>query len=181
MARRQSADPLERYDTPAWITRALVEYGSLSANERVLEPMAGAGAMVHVLNERVRAVHAFDIEPRRNDIAQADAFGPDGLDAYSADWSVVTNPPFSRAAELWRAGCSFRRLAMLVRITWLERCADREDVDDPKRVLVLPRPKFVGKGSDSATVVWACWGEWAPGIVRLTRSDKARLERKAAA
>lgn len=180
-ARRQSADPLERYDTPDWCTRALIQHGPVSGG-CVLEPCAGAGAMVDVLREAGCVVAAFDIEPRREDISPVDTLTPGFFEQIAAthgtDISLVSNTPFSLAASYQRRGQMFRRTALLVRITWLERTRDRADIPDPVRLIVLPRPKFAGKGSDSATCVWACWGDWQPGIVRLSREDCVRSERK---
>lgn len=145
--------------------------------------MAGAGAMTDVLRDAGCDVASFDIEPRREDITQADTMAPGFFEQVAVsghgDASVITNPAFSLAAGLWRRTRSFVRVALLVRITWLERTKDREDVSDPVRLIIVPRPKFTGKGSDSATVVWACWGGWQPGIVRLTRDDKRALEQPA--
>lgn len=143
--------------------------------------MAGANAMTRVLaDEGDCIVAAFDIEPRAEGITQADTLAPGFFEQIQQqfdqdDISVVTNAPFSKAAALWRRTRFFRRVAILVRITWLERTNDREDVSDPTRVIVLPRPKYTGKGSDSATSVWACWGDFEPGVVRLSHRDKARL------
>jgi len=179
--RRQSRDPLERFDTPSWVTRALIKYGPLPRGLNVIEPMAGANAMTRVLaDEGGCTVAAFDIEPRADGITQADTLAPNffvplAMTHDGSTISVITNPPFSKAAALWRHAQFFRRTALLVRITWLERTKDRDDVPDPVRVIVLPRPKFTRQGSDSATVVWACWGDWPPGIVRLGHHDRNQL------
>ena len=139
--------------------------------------------MVDVLRAASCDVAAFDVEPRRSDVRGVDtlALGFFGKIAavHGTGIALVTNPPFSLAAEYWRRGQMFRRTALLVRITWLERTKDREDVADPVRVIVLPRPKFTGKGSDSATCAWCCWGDWKPGVVRLSHGDRARLQQPA--
>ncbi len=175
--RRQSQDPLEFYETPPSVTRALMHVGPVRG-DRVIEPMAGANAITNVLRDEAQCdVTAYDIAPRGEGIIYADSLVPGFLaERRQPHLTVVTNPAFSLAAELWRQTRTFTRVALLVRITWLERCKDREDVADPVRLIVLPRVKFTGKGSDSATVVWACWGDWPPGIVRLTRSDLKALE-----
>ncbi len=178
MARRQIADPLEAYDTPEWVTRALILHGPIIGG-RVIEPCAGRAAMSFVLLEDAGCeVTSYDIAPRHAGVVKADTLAAGFFETATAtpDVSLITNPPFSLAAEYWRRGKAFRRVALLVRITWLERTKDRQDVEDPVRVIVLPRPKFVGKGSDSATCVWACWGDWKPGIVRLSHDDKKRLQ-----
>lgn len=179
MARRQSKDPLERYDTPAWVTRALIKHGPVQG-WHVIEPCAGAGAMVDVLVEADCIVAAFDIEPRRDDITQLDTCMPGIFEqirlGYGADLALITNPPFSRASEYQRRGALFRRTALLVRLSWLERTRDRLDVPDPVRLIVLPRPRFIGRGEDMVTVAWACWGDWAPGIIRLSRKDCEGLD-----
>lgn len=179
MTRRQSADPLERYDTPPWMTRALIRRAGVQRGWKVIEPMAGCGAMAGVLVEAGCQVAAFDIEPRADGIAQIDTMTPGFFEqiavTHGRDLAIITNPPFSLAADLARRALRFVRVALLVRITWLEMTRDRCDIPDPDLVLVLPRPTFIGKGSDSATCVWACWGEWAQsGVVRLSREDCAQ-------
>lgn len=195
VARRQSRDLLERYDTPAWCTRALLaKYPQISRGV-YLEPCAGAGAISSVLvQDGPCAVISYDVAPRAAGIVQADTL-------VSEFWrrlprtSVITNPPFSRGAELWRlashAGAPL--IALLLRLSWLEAADDRADIPDPDTVIVLPRPSFIespearaireaaGKkwSGDSVTSAWMVWEPGAPrrGVIRVTRRDKRAYER----
>lgn len=179
MARRQSADPLERYDTPAWMTRALLQHCPRLAGRSIFEPCAGAGAIASVLEgEGACVVTALDIEPRHPLIGKADTLSS------TAHWprdpiGIVTNTPFSRAADLVRLaeaqGVGF--LFLLARLTFLERTGDRDDLRDPDLALVLPRmkPWFTGKGTDSCTVAWFGWFSepniWPTGVRRLGKTE----------
>lgn len=180
MARRQSADPLEFYETPAWCTRALIHHAPILADEQIVEPMAGANAMTNVLREAGCRVLSFDINPREDSIVPADTMQPDFWTRWKATeglrTSVVTNPAFSHVAGLWRLTQDFRRVVLLARITWLEKTNDRADVADPVRVIILPRPSFDGKGADSTTAAWLCWGDFEPGLIRLSREECRRFE-----
>lgn len=76
-ARRQSPDVLERYDTPPWITCALIAHAGVRLGPRVIEPMAGCGAMADVLRTHADCeIAAFDIEPRADGITTADVMTP---------------------------------------------------------------------------------------------------------
>ena len=194
MARRQSRDPLERYDTPAWCTEALLEHYPAISGRPVLEPMAGAGAIVDVLERSGGCIcAAFDVAPRRADVLAADtaasAFWADGI---ACNRAVVTNPAFSLAAALWRHASAggATLIALLLRLTWLEAAAERADIPDPDGLIVLPRPSFIespearaireaaGKkwGGDSCTSAWHIWHPGAPklGIVRVVRRQRQR-------
>jgi hypothetical protein len=202
MARRQSRDPLERLDTPAFMTRALLAHMPKIATHHIVEPCAGAGAIVEVLRHDGKAgVIGFDIEPRAGGIVQADTIA-------LTDWTklgaiapsaLVTNPPFSLAANYWRLGRAFDVTVLLVRQTWLEVSRDREDISDPDAMVLMPRVKFTGPGaidpetgkpytsSDSAACCWAIWAKDkrvlpARPIIRVARPPKAKkLARKVAA
>ncbi len=196
LPRRQSRDPLERLDTPAPVTRALLKHCPALRGLTVLEPCAGAFAIGDVLrHEGPCIVRGFDLEPRSDDVVRADTSRPSwwpdfGCVRFSPD-AVVTNTPFSLAATYWRLAQGFPLVALLVRITWLEACADREDVRDPDALIVLPRVKFTGPGAvdgegkaygggDSATVVWALWANDrtllpARPIIRVNRQELKAL------
>lgn len=208
-ARRQSADPLERLDTPAFITRALLKYVPELAGMKVIEPCAGANAMTRVLaDEGGCDVAAFDIEPRADGIMRADTLTPGFFEQIAAKYltpggnvladgrqiAVVTNTPFSKAADYWRRTRHFGLVALLVRITWLEKTHNREDVGDPDQIVIVPRTTFTGPGAidpetgkpltggDSATVCWSIWrldDAWfGRPIIRVGRREKADLERR---
>ena len=83
----------------------------------------------------------------------------------SPDW-IVTNPPYKTgshtATDFVRHALNLGlSVAMLLRLTWLEPCADRVDIlteDPPTDVLILPRVNFIGApGSNPCTSAWLVW------------------------
>jgi hypothetical protein len=100
------------YETPAWVTRALLRHFPVAPGMSVWEPAAGNHAIADVL----AAAGAFVIPTDIYTYARRQAFLIDFLGAevppIKADW-IVTNPPYghtNRTAE------KFARLA-------LDRCA----------------------------------------------------------
>lgn len=207
--RRQSSDPLERYYTPKWVTRALVRYCPELQHQHVIEPCAGRRDISNVLREGafINGVQSFDIAPAPGvfRVEAADTLKPDFWErrTFHPRCAVVENPPFSGGATLFKlAHGSWIQpsvIALLVRLSWLERVADRADVPDPDRLIILPRPQFIesdearaireaaGKkwGGDSVTCAWSCWfrndehnwpGQFTAPIIRVSRREKAVLE-----
>lgn len=160
---------LDSYPTPGQLTRALL--ARVSIGGVVLEPCAGAGQIVEVLQASpdVRGVLVNDIDLD---------FGRGGYDAAdpssdlwktvggSVDW-VVTNPPFNQAMPIlenaWDA--ALEGVALLLRLSFLEptngRGAWLEAHAGYLSDLIIfgsPRPSFTGDGrTDSATVAWMVW------------------------
>lgn len=197
-ARRQSKDPLERLDTPRWCTRALLDRYRFIRGMDVIEPMAGARAISEVLvTEGGCAVRDFDIAPRAPSVHPGDVTDPDFWATQYRGESIVTNPAFSLASVVLRQWLRqrdrFSVLALLLRLSYLEATADRSDLPDPDGLIVLPRPRFIessearaireaaGKkwGGDTVTVAWMIWQQHypRPGIIRITRGQKAMYER----
>lgn len=180
-SRRQSKDPLERYDTQPWMVRALIAtVPHLTTQRRVIEPCAGAGAIARVLEDEAGCtVHCADLEPRAPYVMQFDTLGR----PWTTDGSrpVITNGPFSRGGDLfWRClEGNVPYLLNLLRLNFLERVPDRDDVLDPDWILVLPRiqPWFTGRKADSLTVAWMLWvfdlepDSWPRGITRLGKDE----------
>lgn len=94
------------YETPYSMTQALL------SRERfpgvVLEPAAGPGAIVRVLQANYYDVHSYDIE---TDFLTEDRRFP----------SIITNPPYSLADEFVAKAQELRprKFAMLLRTNWL--------------------------------------------------------------
>lgn len=196
MARRQSKDPLERYDTPAWCTRALLaKHPAVRMGETIFSPCAGDGAIARVLREAGATVRQFDIAPRAPDVKPGDITSRQFWRDYYEGEPIIDNPPFSLAEDLLQNAIEFgaSRIALLLRLSWLESTESRQDLPDPKRIIVLPRPKYIespearvireaaGKkwGGDSVTSAWMIWHEGLPAsyIVRVTKAEKKRFER----
>jgi hypothetical protein len=104
---------LDNFPTPGWATRALLEYVIPDAYGTVLEPAAGAGHMVRVLEQYGWDVTAQDIIGGKDFLGQ--------MPRSSFDW-VITNPPFFIAEEFIHQAFRFARsgVAMLTRINFLE-------------------------------------------------------------
>jgi hypothetical protein len=78
------------------------------------------------------------------------------------DW-VVTNPPFKYAPAILDQAYRSAHLgvAMLLRLSFLEPCADRARFlaeHPPTELIILPRISFTGDGNtDSVTTAWMVW------------------------
>ena len=157
---------LDSYPTPGRLTQALL--ASVLIEGVVLEPCAGAGRIVEVLqaSPAVRGVLANDIDL---DFGRGgyDATDPNaGIWRHPVDW-VVTNPPFNQAmpilANAWDA--AQEGVALLLRLSFLEPTNGRGAWLDAHAgylsdliVFGSPRPSFTGDGrTDSATVAWMVW------------------------
>jgi hypothetical protein len=197
LARRQSKDPLERYDTPAWVTRALLDRYPFIRGMHVIEPCAGARAVSRVLAEEGGCrVRSFDIAPRAPRVQRADTLRASFWRTQSRNEIICTNPAFSIAAAVIRHGLKSKApaIVLLLRLSWLEMTADRHDIPDPDGLIVVPRPRFIESpearairekagrkwSSDACTVAWMIWQRHTPvlGIVRVNRAQKAVYERQ---
>jgi hypothetical protein len=198
VSRRQSLDALERLDTPAWCTRALLDRMPSLRGRAVIEPCAGANRLAVVLaDEGGCRVDAFDIAPRHPAVVPLDATDHDWWAMIPPGWALVTNPAFSMAAALLRAAWHAERtIALFLRLNWLEAVKDREDLPDPHAQIVVPRPKFIqspefealriasGKkkwGGDNVTCAWVIWNHrdarlTRHPIQRVTWAQKAQLD-----
>lgn len=229
----EKRDHLDRYYTPSWVTKALLEHLThvWQPRDQILEPCAGQGGVADVLDLTLgtdgvwfRVMRA-DIDPAadpRNEVRdflssddtheldhtlrRADGFTiwPQGWRSF--DW-VITNPPYAlksgaKASDFVRQAFTLApRVAMLLRLSWLEPCPDRLKIlqlRPPQMVIILPRVSFAGphgkKGTDSVTSAWFVWDDTSPlcgdaqahclrrrmtQIVMVPKSDVARLNGQA--
>ena len=86
------------YETPAWVTEALLPHISRYRKDAVWEPAAGSGKMAAVLARHFDTVYQWDIsDDNRSGGIVADFLDfeeqPDGFQA------IITNPPYEFAAE----------------------------------------------------------------------------------
>lgn len=133
--------PFDLYETPAWVTRALVPHlpGRINA---ILEPACGSGKMATALAECWFEVDGYDIQDGVDFLVMNAAHGYD---------SIVTNPPYSHATEFVQHALELMReqrgvVAMLL----------RTDFDHAKTRAHLFRshPAFARKVVLTKRIVW---------------------------
>lgn len=120
MARRRSPRAsLDFFPTPGWATRALCDRLDLVEGMTCVEPAAGAGHMVDVLEEYFESVAASDIVDYGRGYPTEDFLTAKAPGA-KADW-VITTPPFRLAEQFaLTAPKHARNWALLCRLSWLE-------------------------------------------------------------
>lgn len=147
------------YETPEWVTLALVPHIRIKPGMEVYEPAAGSGKMVAALSRAGFVVDADDI-----------AEGRDFLECKRADHSaIITNPPYVQACEfIWQAISLTRDtrglVAMLLR-TDFDHAQTRSHLFDreqfAKKVVLRKRIKWFedSKGQPSFNHAWFIW-DW---------------------
>src|SRR3954452_17271853 len=148
------------YPTPAWVTEALL--GQESFEGAILEPCAGAGAMLPILHRVSGSVYASDIAPQAPGIWQADARTLKGpFD------NIITNPAFPLAEELlWYFLPQTRqKVAFLLRLAFLE--SERRykffQIYPPTRIHVFSERVTMypaGEEQDGRGVIAMAWCVW---------------------
>jgi hypothetical protein len=168
--------------------RHFVEWLTRSANVRgtVCEPCAGNGMLAQELGRSplVTRVITNDVRPEERADLHLDATDPETYSRlpYTPDW-IVTNPPFKDALAVLaaaRGGQKRRRVALLLRLTFLEPTIDRVQYlqsDPPTKLVVMPRARFRTdvKGTDSVTVAWMIWDD-EPGWYPVRVADRFVIE-----
>jgi hypothetical protein len=151
------------YETPEWMTAALLAHLPIAPGSTILEPCAGDGAIARVLTAAGHHVLTNDIDERHPGHLHYDATGPlwtvpelDGV-----DW-VISNPPFNVAFPILAQAFERSRVgvAFLLRKTFLEPTKERGpwlEKNPPAMTICLPRHSFRGKGSDSVSTDWFVW------------------------
>jgi hypothetical protein len=120
---------LDRYDTPACATEALLRAEALPP--KLWEPCAGGGAIVSVLRDRGHDVVANDLATDGLDFLQQHE-APPGVGA------IVTNPPFTLAAEFVTHGLRLvQQVVILERVQFLESDTRAELYDAGKLARIL--------------------------------------------
>lgn len=164
MADTGARQDFDFYETPAWMTRALLHWMPAIRGNSVLECCAGRGAISKVLRD-IGECHVvdIDIDERHPDLDEyADMMLAASWDgAYVADW-VVTNPPFKSAHAILQHAITHARIgvAFLLRKTFTEPTEARGPwlaAHPPRRIIGLPRANFRGKGTDSVPADWFIW------------------------
>lgn len=147
--------PRELYPTPPEAVDALLAKLTLRPNDRFLEPCRGTGAIYDkiALPESQKSFAEIQL----------------GIDYLTADCGtqdvIITNPPFSLTEEFIRKSlgelAEDGTMAYLQRVNYLgskKRLPFWFEIGFPQKCPILvPRPKFVGGGSDSCEYAWFIW------------------------
>jgi hypothetical protein len=151
----------DQYETPEWVTRALIPHIPKRV-KRIWEPACGSGKMVRALESAGYYVFETDIQ-RDTDFLDPRIVPVDAP-------AIVTNPPYSLAAEfIWRAlgltESSSGMVAMLLR-TDFDHAKSRRDLfaDHPafaKKLVLTKRIQWFedSKSSPSFNHAWFIW-DW---------------------
>jgi hypothetical protein len=174
---------LDLYETPAVAVEALLRVESLP--QRIWEPAAGRGAIVHVLRAAGREVLASDIadygEPTH--FAERDFFLEHKLP--SSVEAIVTNPPYQFAERFVAHALDLCPcVVMLLRLAFLEserRCSILEDRGLArvhvfrKRLPMMHRAGWQGRKANSGMAF--CWMRWDRGYTGPTTIHRISWER----
>ena len=147
------------YATPPECTIALLDsYQRLFEGSRIWEPACGDGAISKVLEGRNLAVISTDLHDR--------GYGKGGMNFLTADCncgSIITNPPFSLAADfIEHAATKEVPFAMLVKSTYWQ-AAKRYDLfqrTKPLAIIAMSwRPDMSPERGKSGTMdfIWTVW------------------------
>ncbi|MBO2682988.1 DNA methyltransferase [Shewanella algae] len=142
----------ELYPTPDNVVSALLSKLQLRPTDQFLEPCKGLGAIFNQINLPESQKHFAEIT--------------EGLDYLQTPFAkmdvIITNPPFSLTVEFMRKSLSELApdgtMAYLQRVNFLgskTRVPFWAEVGFPdKTPIIIPRPRFVGGGSDSCEYCW---------------------------
>lgn len=165
--------PNDFYETPEWLTRAILPH--LPKPAGVLEPAAGRGAIARVVQSYwpTATVHQGDLAPQSADIQQSNFL------AYSASRGlydlVITNPPYSLAqAFVEKALTAAPVVAMLLRVNFLggQKRAAWLRANTPACFVTPRRPSFVGGKTDATEYAWLVWGIEPRVVILETEKTK---------
>jgi hypothetical protein len=142
------------YETPAWVTRALLPH--LPPSLSVWEPAAGSGKMAEELRLAGHSVRATDI-----------ATGCDFLSADDAADAIITNPPYALASEFIEHALRLMKprgsVAMLLR-TDFDHAKTRQHLFSGcaafAKKVVLTRRIVWFEGPKAAPSFNHCWMIW---------------------
>lgn len=160
--------PADYYATPADVTHALLRtqwaenylFDDHRAFTTVWEPAAGTGEMAEAMKDRSLPVVATELHDR--------GYGRTGvnfLHCFEAEGgAIITNPPFSLAADFIRHARMFRvPFAMLLKATYWNAAKRRALFEETGPQVVYPvtwRPAMDPWRGKSPTMdfMWTCWG-----------------------
>ena len=168
------------YETPDWLTKALIPHLRQYQPRRVLEPAAGQGAIVRVLEQAFpeAVIEQGDIRTGQDFLTHEYA-GPYDL--------IITNPPYRLVIEFIRRALALRAphgaVVMLLRVNFLgsEKRGPWLRVNTPSLYVSSCRPDFTGGGGDATEYGWLVWDGKPPTLAILpTEGCKRRRQRTSA-
>jgi hypothetical protein len=161
---------------PSGTRAAAALYGRLPGIRHVAEPCVGTGDLV--ADSWLDVMWTNDIDHTRQADYRLDAAQRESWLVFPRPRWVVTNPPFSQAAAILANALEFATdgVAMILRLSFLEPCAGREQLlllRPPTRLIVLPRMSFTNDGkTDSVTCAWMVWSRYvSPGVEVVPRDE----------
>ena len=178
----QNIRPNEFYPTPDNVVDALLAQLQLRPTDLFLEPCKGAGAIYN-------KIKLPEINKDWCEITQ----GRDYLDEVFENMDVIiTNPPFSLTEQFLKKSLEELApdgtLAYLQRVNFLgsaKRVPFWAEIGFPdKTPVIIPRPRFVGGGSDSCEYCWFIYdkGNRFPNIPQgMSHIISAAIPRRKAA
>jgi hypothetical protein len=153
------------YPTPGYTIDSLFEFINWDRVKSFCEPCKGSGAIL-------------DKVPQLPVMSYCEL--SEGVDYLTYPYAVdkfdliVTNPPFSLAAEfLVKSLREARCVAYLLRLNYLgsqKRVQLWDEIGTPNKLLVLSkRPKFINNQADATEYAWFCWDreniiDLSPGV-----------------
>lgn len=143
MAQRDSGHKRIKHDvyqTPAWVTEAIIPHLKIDRRRTIWEPAAGDGQMVKVLRDHDFKVQSSDIRRGRDFLKKVVHVG-----------AVVTNPPYSFAQEFIEhaLACTEKErgiVALLLRVDF--------DSGSTRRHLFAEHPAFSKKVVLTKRIEW---------------------------
>lgn len=164
-------NPHDFFRTPAWVTESILPHAKPCPGRMILDPAAGDGAILDVLERTVGFVSCVGIEIDTELAAACGASRCLQGDALAMSWGtpdgVIMNPPFRLAEAFVRKAVAEvapgGEVWALLRLAFLEsktRYASFWKEHRPAAVHVLSkRPSFTSNGaSDKTAYAWFGWG-----------------------
>ncbi|RUR74894.1 hypothetical protein PCC6912_50720 [Chlorogloeopsis fritschii PCC 6912] len=168
---RKTRNNNDFYPTPAQLTHKLLEVVDIDPGVTILEPCAGEGDILNVLQYYNVGVVASDIswQPHPGQTttdATERLFWHYWKNRLRFEW-VITNPPFNEASAILPLAYKHASVGVcfLLRLSYLEPTKARGDwflehMDNMSNLIIFgqPRPSFTGdRRVDSVTTAWMVW------------------------
>lgn len=168
------------YETPRVATEALIRAEKLPW--RIWEPAAGRGAICDVLKANGYTVYATDLYDYGNPAIYPSRDFLDSYPEYRDDVAIVTNPPYSLAAEFVAHAIEFVPLVcFLLRLAFLESVKRTDILENSclarvhvfkRRLPMMHRDGWKGPRATSATAfAWFVWQRGHTGPATIDRID----------